>query len=260
MKVLLSAVCIGLFCFSAFATPINITSSKLGGLGNNQVSPGCDQGNAWDLESVLLDGSLLSIVATFDLKNGETDPYRAGVSYSSGDIFIDLNNDAKNYQVSSPNGAYYEHYFTFKNSYTQYDYAIKLDFSTNTYTAYKLDDNSLLQSVYFNNYDLNFDGNPFTLVSGGTEVGGGTLDYQTGLADNAGLGYTSWGTTTLHNKVTIDLASLHAQINDLTTHFTIGCGNDVLVGSAKVPEPGALSLLGLGLLSMIGIAATRRKK
>lgn len=260
MKVCTSIIGLALFCFSVMATPINITSTKLGGLGDNAVSPGCDQGNVWDLESVLLDGTQLSLVGSYDFKNGQVDPYRSPTTYYSGDIFIDLDNNAKNFEVPNSNGSLYENYLTFNNSATQYDYAIKLDFNTNTYTAYKLDNNSVLSSVYFNNYDLNNNGNPFQLVSGGIAVGTGTLGYQTGLADNASLGYTSWGTSSTHNMVTVDLASLHTNITDLTTHFTIGCGNDVLTGSAKVPEPGMLSLAGLSLMSLIGLAASRRKK
>jgi hypothetical protein len=121
----------------------------------------------------------------------------------------------------------------------------------------------MVSNVYWDNY--NAKANPFQYVSGGLQIGTThTLTYQTNLVDNAALGYTSgWGSSTKHNMVTVDLANLN--LNDgqqFTSHFTIGCGNDVAVGQGtiKVPEPGSFSMILIGLLSLTGCAVLRKRK
>jgi hypothetical protein len=245
-------------CFSAYATPINISKTVLGGTLDDQVSPGCVTGNQWDLESTLLDGSQLSIVSSYNLKDGQ---FASGwnKTFTSGDIFIDINGDAKNASNPAVGDLTYS---TFPNSLVKYDYALHLDFSANTYTAFQLSDASIVSNVYWDNH--NAQGNPFQYVSGGTQIGGTySLTYKTGLADNAALGYTSWESPTLHNSVTVDLANLNLSDGQkFTSHFTIGCGNDVAVGQGtiKVPEPGAFSMIFLGLLSLAGCAVSRKRK
>jgi len=257
-------------CFSAFSTPINITSTALGGKGDNQVCPADQPGNQWDLEAVLLDKTKLSIVGSFNLKSGQ---YDAGTkqTFLSGDIFIDLNGDATNATIS---GLADKKYATFSNSLVKYDYAISLNFSANQYTIYQLSSSSQLESAYFGK--TNSAGNPFKYVSGATRtVGTYALNYQTGLPDNSSLGYTSWmpnaknGLTgssfgkVTHNEATVDLAPLGLKNGQkITSHFTIGCGNDVLTGQGciKLPEPGSLSLIITGFISLLGLAATRKRK
>lgn len=47
-----------------------------------------------------------------------------------------------------------------------------------------------------------------------------------------------------------------------TSHLTIGCGNDDLMGSgtAPVPEPATIILMGTGLLGIAGIGRKKLKK
>jgi hypothetical protein len=250
-------------CFSAYATPIKISSTALGGTLDNQVSAGCETGNQWDLESTLLDGSQLSIVSSFNLKDGQF-ASGWGKTFTSGDIFIDIkgiNGDAKNASNPAVGDLTYS---TFSNSLVNYDYVFHLDFSNSspTYTVFKLNALSVLSNVYWDNY--NSQANPLAYVSGGTQVGGTySLTYQINLADNAALGYTSWGSPTKHNEVTVDLANLGLTgVHQFTSHFTIGCGNDVAVGKGtySVPEPGSLSMILIGLLSLMGFAVSRKRK
>jgi hypothetical protein len=266
-KTVLLVVCA--VCFTAYATPVNITSTALGGKGDNQVCPADQPGNQWDLESVLLDNTKLSIVGSFNFKTGQYDPGTKQTFYS-GDIFIDLNGDATNGTIS---GLSDKKYTNFSNSLVKYDYAISLNFSSSTYSIYQLSNTSVLESAYFGK--TNSAGDPFKYVSGGKTLGTYALNYQIGLADNSSLGYTSWmpnaknGLTgssfgkVTHNEVTVDLAPLGLKNGEkVTSHFTIGCGNDVITGQGyiKLPEPGALSLIITGMLSLIGIAVSRRKK
>jgi hypothetical protein len=266
-KLCLSIVCAA--CFSVYATPINITSTALGGKGDNQVCPADQPGNQWDLESVLLDGTKLSIVGSFNFKAGQYDP-GTKQTFLSGDIFIDLNGDATDATVP---GITDKKYVDFSNSLVKYDYAISLNFSANTYTIYQLKSTSILESPYFGK--TNGVGDPYKYVSGGTTVGTYALNYQTGLADNPSLGYTSWmpnaknGLTgssfgkVTHNEVTVDLAPLGLKNGQkITSHLTIGCGNDVITGQGciKLPEPGSLPMIITGLISLLGIAVSRKRK
>lgn len=242
---------------SVYANQVNISSTQLGGTLDNQVSAGCETGNQWDLESTLLNGSKLSIAASYNLKNGQ---YDAGwnQTFSSGDLFIDINGDAKNASNPSVGDLTYS---TFSNSLVNYDYALHLDYNTNTYQAYQLNSSSVVSNVYWDNY--NAQGNPLAYVSGGTLLGRYAFTYQTGLADNSALGFTSWGTSTTHNEITIDLADIGLKDGqNFTSHFTIGCGNDVAVGKStvSVPEPASFSMLLIGLMSFAGGAFIRKRK
>lgn len=42
--------------------------------------------------------------------------------------------------------------------------------------------------------------------------------------------------------------------NEVGFHWTMQCGNDVIEGKAKVPEPASMLLVGLGLLGVAGIS------
>jgi hypothetical protein len=225
---------------AAFATPVNITvtgttpipytwpsgGSTVVPPGDNEVLPDNLLGNNADLEAMLLDGSQLSLVASYDLKNG-----------TPGDLFLALNGD------------------------TKYDYALRFDFTTSNYDVYQI---APLTTLFTNGPDM--DGknaayaSPFQVVaSTATDIGSFDFTYKTGLADNAALGYTSWpgyGTTT-HNEITeVNLADFLTLSTgeEIATHFTIGCGNDELNGHGRIPEPGSMSMILVGLLSLVGLA------
>jgi hypothetical protein len=207
---------------------------------DQEVEPGCIATQNWDLEGFFLNGDILTMVGGYDFENG-----RSGTT--SGDIFFDIDG---NYRAgdapTSSNGV-----VEVSNTYG-YDYALDLDFTNSQYTVYSLNSDSILHSVY---YIQNQASTPWEYVSGGTQQGVHSLTYTAGLADAdvAGLEGDS------HNAVAIDLSDFLDPGTDFTAHFTMTCGNDNLMGqgTAPVPEPQTLLLMGIGLL---GLAFVGRKK
>ncbi len=232
---------------SAFATPVNITvvgatpvsvnwynspATTQVPPGDNEVMPGNVMGNAWDMEAVLLDGNNLSLVGSYDWANGVPSD-----NVSTGDLFIAVNGSST------------------------YNYALVFDYNADTYTAYQLNSGSQFLGV---NQGQNIPfSNPFELVtSTATDIGSYGFQYQTGLSDDAALGYTSWETPTTHNEISVDLGNFLALTTgeEIASHITMTCGNDELNGFGKVPEPGSLSMILVGLLSIVGLAISRKRK
>lgn len=220
---------------------------------DQEVAKGCVGDQVWDLEGMFLQGSQLSLVGGFDFANGETAPY--GQVYS-GDIFIDVTGDityGKNITGLDPkkNGNK-----DVKNVFG-YDYAIDLKFNNGslTYDVYEIDDDANLTMGWYRQNDTS---GAWEYKNGGTLVQSGlSFDYQTGLS-NAETGFLGGS----HNAISLDLSFLGSEVN-FTAQFTMGCGNDVMVGkgttpgTVATPEPGTLALVGLGLL---GAVVLNRKK
>ncbi len=207
---------------------------------DQEVEPGDQPGQQWDLEGFFLDGTKLTMVGGYDFDSGCD-----GVM--SGDIFLDVDGDAQygaDIQGSGSGNAVVANTFG-------YDYALALDFTANTFAVWGLSGSSTL-AVY---YGVNSSSNPWRYNDGGTLlVSSLQLTYVDGLTDSEVAGLQGGD----HHAVTVDLSFLGAG-QDFTAHFTMECGNDNLMGrgTTPVPEPGTMALLGTGLLGLAGVV--RRK-
>ncbi len=214
---------------------------------DQEIEPGMQEGQAWDLEGMFLNDGFLSLVGGYDFKNGYSKRY-------GGDIFLDVDG---NMQYGTPaaglSGLRGNGYKKEKNVFG-YDYVIDMTFDwkkmADTYKVYKIDNTATLKSPYYRENDTS---GAWRYVRGGKLVGEGTVQYQTGLTD-AETGFEGG----FHNAVTVDLDFLDPG-TEFTAHYTMGCGNDDLIGKGTIaavptPEPGTLLLLGFGLLGLIGIA------
>jgi PEP-CTERM motif len=228
---------------SVFATPVNITvvgydttstwPGKYVNLhtnvppGDNETMPGTLQGNSWDMEAVLLSADSLSLVGSWNWAKGYDGD-------KTGDLFIATNGSAS------------------------YNYALVFDYKSDTYTAYQLNANT--QYTHTDNIHIS---DPLGIVtSTATDIGSYGFQYTTGLSDDAALGYTSWEAPVTHNEIAVDLGNfLVLQTGEeIATHITMSCGNDELNGFGKVPEPGSLSMILVGLLSLAGLAVSKKRK
>jgi hypothetical protein len=212
---------------------------------DQEVEKNCVTGQVWDLEGFFLDGTSLAMIGGYDFQNGHDNVY-------SGDIFLDVNGDMVYGQDIIPlsgNGN------KDMSNVFGYDYVLDLNFADFSYTVYAIDETATLKSPYYRQNDT---AGGWRYKSGGTLVGEGTIGYQTGLTD-ADVNFLGGS----HNAVTVDLGFLGAA-TEFSAHFTMGCGNDDLIGQGMTPdppvatpEPGTLLLLGGGLFGLFGIIRKR---
>ncbi len=213
---------------------------------NDEVEPGMSHGQDWDLEGFFLNGTQLSLVGGYNFKDG----YK---NTSSGDIFIDVDGDAVyGYLPGDTDGN-----LTVNKTYG-YDYVLDLDWQASRYNVWKIDETTEVETAY---YKENQGSSPWRyVVSDGTpiltdvefEYNAGTTSYDDEFGDRGE-----------HNELIVDLRFLLDDLEldevEFIAHYTMGCGNDNLMGKGVIPnpEPATMLLLGFGL---IGIAGLYRKK
>lgn len=221
---------------NALATNITIydgsSSAETGWYGkleDQEVEPNCVKDQAWDLEAFFLTDSTLTMVGGYN--------FISYGGFDSGDLFIDTSG------INS--GSTYG-----------YDYALKLDLANSKYSVYTLDQYSTFNLAY---YLQNNNSNPWTYNAEANDlIGTFSLSYLTGLNDNDFENILLGGVGS-HYSVSLDLSDFLASGTDFIAHYTMGCGNDNLMGqgTTSVPEPATLMLLGTGLLG-IGLITKRK--
>jgi len=264
MKVVkLLGICVGVsaILFSVGATNITVsdgaTTKKAGwywdpawmGTANedNEVEAACETGQNWDLEAFLLNGSTLTVAAGYDLKNGFDGTI-------AGDIFVDVGGNPG------------------------YDYVYDIDWKAGTYNLYQIDITGAINKITMSPENtVNASSNPVSYTPGSSQsalITNGSLNYKSGIKSGVAMvaatgdaaagalkGANNWGGSTLndnHNVASVDVSTFNGM--DATFHLTLSCGNDNMMGHATVPEPGSLSLLLMGLVSLAGFAFSRKRK
>ena len=216
------------------------------GQGNEdeETEPGTAQAHVWDLEGMFLNGTVLSLVGEWDFTATTLHPVsdpsydRDGDNrYTSGDLFID---------VAGVN----------LNGYYGYDYVFDVDWSAGTFSLFSLA-NTAAGDYWTTTYKS--DSNPWKFHPSATPdaIYSGNFTEERGLTN----GETGFLGDNIHYMVSFDLSPIMTalQLSDMgfTAHFTMECGNDNLMGSAPVPEPATIMLMGFGLVCMAGF--TRKK-
>jgi hypothetical protein len=249
---------------------------------NNEVEFGNVSGQEWDLEAMYFDdvSRVLTLVGGFNFKDGQK-PTGWNDALQSGDIFLKLSDHSPLFGVDLLEyGGENQMYDTVSNFFG-YNYVIAFDRSSEdngealtdslSYSVYQLGEEATLVNPWF---DSNNRAAPYRYESGGTLLSGSGSEatFGTGLPDfvdpdfqlNHEVGSGAYAANQWY-YLTLSLDAIPFAVNlDTWVHFTMGCGNDNLMGrisqgggGAHAPEPSTMLLLGFGLL---GVARMRRER
>ncbi len=259
------------------ATNTRITSEY------EEVEPGMATGKRWDLIAFTADHSnandqKLGILGTFDLKFGAA---QSSPVFVGGDIFISVNpTQVQNYvdgfnfgPQSNNNGAP-----------GRYDFALRMNFTTNSYDIYQLSATTQFENTYYDAQNYNAPSNPWKLASvvnnGLTHLGSRSFSYNANVSNAAGttlagFNVASGANNTLYAREKLNYVELnnmewlspYLNANNPVSyfHYTMECGNDNLIGLdstgfRRVPEQAStLVLVGLALLGLPAIRSFRRR-
>jgi hypothetical protein len=195
----------------------------------------------------------LVLVGGYDFVNGTT---HNSHTYTSGDIFIDVNGNAVYGQAA--NGGSGTGGTT--TSLFGYEYVIDLDYNTMTYDVIDLTSGAVLVRTS----DVP-SSNPWKYQSGGTQVQGYqdvSFTYYSGLSNADVGGLVGYSGNNVHYAIEVDLSFLAGNTSALI-HYTYECGNDNLMGQALVPDthlvPDMASTVTLCGFALMGLAGLRRK-
>lgn len=252
MIVATAAIALALSLPSAQAVNITI-SDTIGSSGTGQggevseTEPSTVNNHSWDLEAFAIKGNKLVLISGFNLLNGNS-------GFNSGDIFINTAGSLPIGQTGLLGSTDGNKPITGNMGY---EYALDLDIAGGKFNVVNLTTGSGV-NLLSGFYRQNDKSNPFQYVSGGTiDYADQSLTYMTyNTLLDLQAAYGNDITTSGAYNYAIELDMSWFTGSGLDTHFTVGCGNDVIVGQAtggfdRVPDTGSTAMmLGLGLVGL----------
>ena len=129
------------------------TDSRVGIREDGEVEPRNLTGQVWDLEAFVVQNQKLYLIGGFNFLNGQSGN---GMTFRSGDLFIDNNNNAL-WGAGSPTLSGGDGYRILNNRVYQFNYVIDLSFPSYAYNVYELDESAStadrMRSVYYREND-----------------------------------------------------------------------------------------------------------